>query len=70
MPIDTARKTFHLARLPQGAEGPIGIVSVGHYDRCPCIGIQVASTGFIRTFGLTSTRHQNGVLRISYKLER
>jgi Ser-tRNA(Ala) deacylase AlaX len=56
--------------LPQGAEESIGILSVGHYDRCPRIGPHVASTGFIGTICLTSTRHQNGVLRIRNKLER
>jgi hypothetical protein len=30
MSIDAARKAFDLARLPQGTEGPIRVVSVGH----------------------------------------
>lgn len=70
MPIDAARETFDLSRLPEGVGGPIRIVAVGGYDRCPCIGPHVSSTGRIGTFRLTSTSDHNGVLRIRYKLKR
>ena len=70
MAMDDAREAFDLSRLPEGVDGPIRIVSVGHYDRCPCIGPHVASTGAIGRFRITSTSHQEGILRIRYKLKR
>ena len=59
-----------MTRLPASAGERMRIVIVGHYDRCPCIGPHVDSTAAIGTFRLTSTSHQDGVLRIRYKLNR
>lgn len=70
IPIDMARETFDLSRLPEGVGGKIRIVAVGDYDRCPCIGPHVASTDALGGFRITSTSHQEGVLRIRYKLKR
>ncbi len=70
LPIAAARREFDLSRLPASAGERIRIVIVGHYDRCPCIGPHVDSTAAIGTFRLTSTSHQDGVLRIRYKLNR
>ncbi len=70
MAMDDARVPFDLSRLPEGVDGPIRIVSVGDYDRCPCIGPHVTSTGAIGRFRITSTSHQEGILRIRYKLKR
>ncbi len=70
MPIEAAREAFDLSRLPEGVDGPIRIVAVGGYDRCPCIGPHVASTGKLGAFRITSTDQHDGVLRIRYKLKR
>lgn len=70
MPIAAAREAFDLSRLPEGVDGEIRIVAVGDYDRCPCIGPHVATTGAIGALRITSTSQQDGVLRIRYKLKR
>ena len=70
MATDTARKSFDLSRLPEGIGESIRIVAVGDYDRCPCIGPHVAATGALGMLRITSTSHQDGILRIRYKLTR
>jgi Ser-tRNA(Ala) deacylase AlaX len=70
MAIEAAREIFDLSRLPAGAGDRIRIVAVGDYDRCPCIGPHVASTGAVGAFRITSTSHEGGVLRIRFKLKR
>jgi len=68
--IDDARKAFNLSRLPDEAGDRIRIVSIGGYERCPCIGPHVPTTGAIGTFRITSSDHEAGVLRIRFKLKR
>jgi len=68
--LDDARKAYNLARLPDDAGERIRIVSIGDYDRCPCIGPHVASTGEIGAFRITSASHEDDVLRIRFKLKR
>ena len=70
MDLAAARQTFDLSRLPENAGHRIRIVAIGDYDRCPCIGPHVASTGAIGRFRITSSHQQNGVLRIRFKLRR
>ncbi len=70
MPLDAARASFDTSRLPEGIDGPVRIVAIGDYDRCPCIGPHVSSTGAIGAFRITSTGQQDGVLRIRFKLHR
>ena len=36
--IERARKAYNVSRLPEAAGDTIRIVSIGNYDRCPCIG--------------------------------
>jgi misacylated tRNA(Ala) deacylase len=55
-------------RLPENADQVIRIVRVGDYDACPCIGEHVVSTMEIGEFRITTTSHQDGVLRIRFKL--
>ena len=64
-----AEKEFNLARVPE-KEGlsEFRVVRMGDYDACPCIGPHVSSTGKIGTFAITSTGHENNVLRIRFKL--
>ena len=68
--IDEARRSYNLSRLPEDAGDRIRIVSMGDYDHCPCIGPHVASTGRIGAFRITSASHDDGVLRIRFKLKR
>lgn len=70
IPIDDARKVFNLLRLPEDAGDRIRIVSIGDYDRCPCIGQHVSSTGEIGKFRITSSGFEDDVLRIRFKLKR
>ena len=70
MPLDAARASFDTSRLPEGIDGPVRIVAIGDYDRCPCIGPHVASKGAIGAFRITSTGQQDGGLRIRFKLQR
>ena len=66
--INEAASCFNLDRLPAGAKGPIRIVKIGDYDACPCIGDHVAATRTIGTFSLASSSHNDGVLRLRFKI--
>ncbi len=68
--LEEARKTFNLSRLPEDAGDRIRIVKIGDYDQCPCIGPHVATTQAIGTFRITSASHDDGVLRIRFRLKR
>jgi alanyl-tRNA synthetase len=68
--LEEARRAFNLSRLPDDAGDRIRIVSIGDYDHCPCIGPHVTTTGDIGIFRITSSGHENGVLRIRFKLKR
>jgi len=70
IPLEQARARYNLSRLPADAGERIRVVSIGDYDHCPCIGAHVSSTREIGTFRVTSSTHQNGVLRIRFKLNR
>ena len=70
MGFDDARKQFNLARLPEDAGDRIRIVSIGDYDHCPCIGPHVLSTRDIGIFRITTASHDDGVLRVRFKLQR
>jgi Ser-tRNA(Ala) deacylase AlaX len=63
-----AGKRYHMGKLPPGAGDKIRIISMGHYDACPCIGPHVNSTSEIGTFRITTTSFEDGVLRIRFKL--
>ena len=66
---EEAQENFSLDRLPKGTKGDLRIIKIGNYDACPCIGAHVKSTKELGKFLLVSTRFDNGVLRIIYKLE-
>lgn len=59
---------FDLSRLPEEAGETIRIVKVGDYDACPCIGGHVTNTAEIKPLRIISTSHEDGVLRIRFKL--
>lgn len=63
-----AMERFDMSRLPDGASDTVRVVKIGDYDRCLCAGAHVRHTGEIGTFRITSSRWQDGVQRIVFKL--
>ena len=59
---------FDMSRLPEGASDTVRVVRIGNYDECLCAGTHVSHTAEIGTFRITSTRYQDGVQRIVFKL--
>jgi misacylated tRNA(Ala) deacylase len=68
VPKTEAARQFDLSRLPDEAGDTVRIVRVGEYDACPCIGEHVGNTNEIGPFRIISTSHENGLLRIRFKL--
>lgn len=60
---------FDLERLPQGATQTVRIVRVGDYDECLCAGSHVEHTAQIGHFRISSTRYQEGTLRLVFRLD-
>lgn len=60
---------FDLERLPQGATQTVRIVRVGDYDECLCAGTHVEHTAQIGHFRISSTRYQEGTLRLVFRLD-
>ena len=65
---EEAAERFDLERLPADASATVRIVSVGNYDHCLCAGTHVSHTAEIGTFRITSTRFNEGKLRIVFRL--
>ncbi len=63
-----AMKRFDMSRLPDGASDTVRVVHIGNYDQCLCAGTHVKYTGEIGEFRITSTRWQDGVQRIVFRL--
>lgn len=66
---DEARSRFDMSRLPDGASDTLRVVHVGNYDECLCAGLHVSRTSEIGRFRISSSRHQDGVQRIVFKLD-
>jgi Ser-tRNA(Ala) deacylase AlaX len=64
-----ASAEFDLSKLPEEKGETIRIIKVGDYDSCPCSGEHVKNTSEIGKFAISTVSHENGVLRIRYKLE-
>lgn len=64
-----AMNRFDMSRLPEGASDTIRVVHIGDYDQCLCAGIHVKRTSEIGHFRITSSRYQDGVQRIVFKLD-
>ena len=69
IPLVEAQASFNLQRLPEEHGDTIRIISVGGYDKCPCIGPHVKNTSEIGQFQLVSTSFEAGILRIRFKLQ-
>ena len=58
-----------MSRLPEGASDTVRVVHVGDYDECLCARTHVKRTSEIGRFRITSSRYQDGVQRIVFKLD-
>ena len=63
-----AMDRFDMSRLSEGASDTVRVVRIGDYDACLCAGTHVGHTSEIGTFRITSTRFQDGVQRVVFKL--
>ena len=68
IPASEAAKMYDLERLPEDASEMLRIVHIGNYDACPCVGAHVESTSQIGHFRISSSRYQDGVQRIVFRL--
>ena len=66
---EEAKKRLDLSRLPENASKTVRVIKVGDYDECLCAGTHVKRTSEIGNFRITSTRYQDGVQRIVFKLD-
>ncbi len=64
-----AEANYYTGKLPADAGDNIRIVKIGSFDACPCIGPHVTSTREIGRFVITTTDHNDSILRIRFKLE-
>ena len=64
-----AMSRFDLSRLPEDASETVRVIHVGDYDQCLCAGTHVARTSEIGRFRISSSRWQDGVQRIVFKLD-
>ena len=64
-----AMSRFDMSRLPEGASETLRVVHVGDYDQCLCAGAHVKHTAEIGTFRISSSRWQDGVQRLVFRLE-
>lgn len=64
-----AMERFDMSRLPDGASDTVRVVHIGPYDQCLCAGIHVSHTAEIGRFRISSSRYQDGVQRLVFKLD-
>lgn len=64
-----AMKRFDLGRLPDGASDTVRVVHIGDFDECLCAGTHVKRSSEIGRFRITSSRWQEGVQRIVFRLD-
>lgn len=65
---EEAMKRLDMSRLPENASNIVRVIKIGEYDECLCAGTHVTKTSEIGNFRITSTRYQDGVQRIVFKL--
>lgn len=65
---EEAMGRFDMNRLPDGASDTVRVVHIGDYDQCLCAGTHVRRTSEIGRFRITSSRFQDGVQRLVFKL--
>jgi misacylated tRNA(Ala) deacylase len=67
--LDEAGPRYNISRLPDGSGDSVRIVHCGDADACPCIGPHVRTTSECGQFRLISWSHENGALRVRFKLD-
>ena len=70
LPASEAAKMYDLERLPEDASEMLRIVHIGDYDVCPCVGAHVNHTSQIGRFRISSSRYQDGMQRIVFRLDQ
>lgn len=65
---EEAMRRFDLSRLPEDASETLRVVHIGDFDQCLCAGTHVKHTAEIGNFRITSSRWQDGVQRLVFKL--
>ena len=70
IPASEAAKKYDLERLPEDASETLRIAHIGDYDACPCVGAHVERTSQIGRFRISSSRYQDGVQRIVFRLDQ
>ena len=68
IPAGKAAEIYDLERLPNDVSEMLRIVHIGDYDACPCVGTHVERTSQIGRFRISSSRYQDGVQRIVFRL--
>lgn len=66
---EEAMTRFDMSRLPDNATDTVRVIKIGDYDECLCAGTHVKRTSEIGNFRITSSRYQDGVQRIVFKLD-
>lgn len=66
---EEAMRRFDLSRLPEDASDTVRVVHIGDFDECLCVGTHVKRTSEIGKFRISSSRYQDGVQRIVFKLD-
>jgi len=66
---EEAAARFDLSRLPDEAGERVRVVHCGEADACPCSGPHVASTKECGRIRLVSWSHEDGALRVRFRLE-
>lgn len=69
IPKAEAAARFDLSRLPEDATDTVRVVRIGDFDECLCAGTHVRHTGEIGTFRISSSRYNDGVQRIVFRLD-
>ena len=66
---EEAERVVNTSKLPPEAGDTVRIISVGDYDKCPCIGLHVENTSEIGGVKIISSDFdsERNVLRIRYK---
>lgn len=66
---EEAMGRFDMSRLPDDASETVRVVHIGDYDQCLCAGTHVKRTSEIGHFRITSSRFQDSVQRLVFKLD-
>lgn len=66
---EEAKVRFDMSRLPDDASDVVRVIKIGEFDECLCAGDHVKRTSEIGKFRISSSRYQDGVQRLVFKLD-